>query len=203
MRLEQERFSLVKNTDFKSEKKPLSSSSICQIALAGAMICVLSMVSIPLPFGVPITLQTMAVSLAGLALGQKKGAAAVCVYLALGAVGLPVFSGMTGGFGRLLGATGGFLWGFPAMAFLAGLGASRETRMGVALGLLGGIFVSYSLGLAQFMFVTGSDLQAALLACVIPFLPVDAVKAVAAGVLGMELRRRLQTQRQSNGKDDW
>ena len=193
----------MKNTESKTEKKPLSSMSICQIALAAAMICALSMISIPMPFGVPITMQTVAVCLAGIVLGQKKGTAAVVVYLALGAIGLPVFSGMTGGFARLLGATGGFLWGFPAMASLAGLGASGGTRRGVALGLFAAIIVDYSLGLAQFMIVTGSNLQAGLLACVVPFLPIEAVKAVATGVLGLELRRRLRTHKWSGGAGDW
>jgi len=193
----------VKHTDSKSEKRPLSSMSICQIALAGAMISVISMVSIPLPFGVPITMQTMAVGLAGLALGQKKGTAAVVVYLALGAIGLPVFSGMSGGFAKLLGATGGFLWGFPAMASFAGLGASTGTKRGVALGMLMGIFVNYSLGLAQFMFVTGSSLQAGLMACVLPFLPIETVKAVATAALGMDLRRRLRAQSWYDETKDW
>ena len=185
-----ERFSLVKTMETK--KKNLSAATICQVALAAAMISVLSLVSIPLPFGVPITLQTMVVCLAGIVLGQKKGTAAVAVYLALGAAGLPVFSGMSGGFARLLGATGGFLWGFPAMASLAGLGASNGKKWGIVLGLIAAILVDYSLGLAQFMLVTGSSMQAGLMACVIPFLPIEAAKAVATGILGYRLRGRLQ-----------
>jgi len=190
--LGQERFGSVKKVQSKSEKKGLSAATICQVALTAAMICVLSMVSIPLPLGVPITLQTTAVCLAGIVLGQKKGTAAAAVYLMLGAAGLPVFSGMSGGFAKLLGATGGFLWGFPAMASLAGLGASNGKKWGMALGLLMAIIVDYSLGLAQFMLVTGSSIQAGLMACVIPFLPIETVKAVVTGMLGYQLRGRFQ-----------
>lgn len=81
-------------------------------ALFAALIAVLSQISIPLPSGVPITLQTFAVAFAGFFLGRKYGLAAVAVYVALGAAGAPVFAGFTGGAYKLVNVTGGFIWGF-------------------------------------------------------------------------------------------
>ena len=86
-----------------------------------AILAALSLVSIPLPSGVPVTLQTFAVALCGFLLGPAMGTAAVAVYLIMGAVGLPVLAGMVGGLGHFLGVTGGFLWGFLPMALLCGL----------------------------------------------------------------------------------
>ena len=184
----------MKNTDFKSEKKPLSSSSICQIALAGAMICVLSMVSIPLPFGVPITLQTMAVSLAGLALGQKKGAAAVCVYLALGALGLPVFSGFKGGFSVIVGTTGGYIIGFMfiPLIYIAVTKLFGESFGAMLAALAAGLCVCYAFGTAWFYIVYAAKSESAGLFtilgwCVFPFIIPDLIKAAGAVVFAKRL----------------
>ena len=93
-----------------------------------ALLAVLSQISIPLPTGIPVTLQTFAVALCGFALGPGLGAAAVGVYLALGAVGVPVFAGFSGGIGSFVGMTGGYLWAFLPMAFLCGLGGPAEKQ---------------------------------------------------------------------------
>ena len=103
-----------------------------------ALLAVLSILSIPLPSGVPITLQTFAVALCGFVLGPWAGTMAVLCYLALGAIGVPVFAGMTAGFGVLIGVTGGYLWSFLLMALLCGLGrASGKRAAALALGLAG------------------------------------------------------------------
>ena len=93
--------------------------------ITAAVMAVLSQISIPLPTGVPVTLQTFAVALCGYVLGVGMGGSALAVYLALGAVGLPVFAGFSGGVGSFLGVTGGFLWGFFLMSLLCGLGLCR------------------------------------------------------------------------------
>ena len=91
---------------------------LAQIGLFAAVLVVLSQLSIPLPGGVPVTLQTFAVALTAYVLKWKKGALSVLVFLALGAVGVPVFHNFTGGFGMLIGVTGGFLWGFLPNAMM-------------------------------------------------------------------------------------
>ena len=95
---------------------------LCFIAVFTAIICVLSQLSIPMPAGVPMTLQTLIIPMAGIVLGKKKGTYATLLYLLIGAVGIPVFSGFSGGLGVLFGMTGGFLISFPILSFTAGLG---------------------------------------------------------------------------------
>lgn len=90
----------------------LTTKDMCGIAIMTAITAVFSQISIPMPLGVPMTMQTFAVTLAGVILGAKNGAVSMAVYLLLGAVGVPVFSGMRGGIGVLAGPTGGFLWGY-------------------------------------------------------------------------------------------
>ena len=108
--------------------------------LFAAIIAVFTLITIPLPSGVPITLQTFAVALCGYTLGCGKGTAATAVYIAIGAVGLPVFSGMRGGFSVLAGPTGGYIYGFIGMTALCGVGAiicsrlAGKSRVGGAVG---------------------------------------------------------------------
>lgn len=86
-----------------------------------ALLAIMSQISIPLPSGVPVTMQTFAVALAGFVLGPACGTAAVAIFLLGGFIGLPVFAGFTGGPGSFVSLTGGFLYGFVPMAFLCGL----------------------------------------------------------------------------------
>lgn len=164
-------------------------------AVFAALLAVLSQVSIPLPTGVPLTLQTFAVALCGFVLGPSLGAAATGVYLALGAVGVPVFSGFTGGVGSFAGMTGGFLWGFLPMAALCGLGARRGGRLSaLALGGLG-LGLCHLCGAAQFAAVTGRSLWEAFLLASAPYLVKDALSAALAWVAGRAVLRGLEKAR--------
>ena len=89
----------------------ISTKTMVSVGMFAAVLGVLSVLTIPMPSGVPLTLQTFAMALCGYTLGAKRGTAAVALYLLLGAVGVPVFAGMTGGVSRFVGPTGGFLWG--------------------------------------------------------------------------------------------
>jgi biotin transport system substrate-specific component len=130
--------------------------------------------------------------LAGLVLGPVDAAAAMVLYLAAGAAGLPVFAPMGApGLARLIGPTGGYLLAYPVAAALVGrLGATRPfaTRLVAALA---GMLVIHLGGLAQLAVITGSFRSAALLG-VLPFAAADAVKAViAAAVSGLHRRRTI------------
>ena len=158
-------------------KNPVQRCVLCGVL--AALLAVLSQVSFPLPGGVPVTLQTFAVALCGYVLGPALGTAAVGVYLALGAVGLPVFPGFSGGIGAFLGMSGGFLWGFLPMALLCGLGLRGGKVLAVALGIAG-LLVCHLCGCAQFALVASMPfLQAFLTACA-PFLVKDIVSVVLA-----------------------
>lgn len=175
-------------------KKPsLSIPDLCKTGAFTAVIAIMAQISIPMPFGVPMTMQTFAVSLAGILLGSKNGAIAALVYVLLGTVGLPVFAGFTGGYQYLLGPTGGFLFSFPIMAFIIGLGTELRHKWKGAfiLGLILGTAVNYIVGVALFCLLTGSSVWAGLTACVIPFIPTAILKAVISSMFGLKLRQRL------------
>ena len=100
----------------------LSVRTICMVAMFTAIISVLSIMQIPTPWGVPFTLQTFAMALCGYVLGWKYGTISTVLYILIGAIGVPVFAGMSAGVGILTGATGGYLFGFIIMTFLCGIG---------------------------------------------------------------------------------
>ncbi len=162
---------------------------ICYIALFTALIAILAQISIPLPGGVPLTLQTFAVPLAGLVLGSKRGTIATVVYVLLGAVGVPVFANFTGGLGIVLGMTGGFIVSFPLMALLAGFGVKKTVKSPLLwLWLVLGAVVNYAVGTVWFIVVAKSNLATALTACVVPFIPTAILKIILAGFFGTMLR---------------
>lgn len=154
-----------------------------QIVMAGvfaAVLAVLSQISIPMPTGIPVTLQTFAVALCGYALGWKRGLLAVAVYIALGLVGLPVFSGFSGGVGSVLGMTGGYIWGFLPMAALCGAGLRMRRRpMALLFGALG-LGICHLLGTVQFAAVSGRGVLEAFLLASAPYLIKDVLSVAAA-----------------------
>jgi len=174
-------------------KYALSIRDMCYVAVFTAVIVVLSLLPpIPMPFGVPMTLQTFVVPLAGVVLGAKRGGLSALVYVLLGAIGLPVFHGFSGGLGMLFGLTGGFLLGFPLYAFFAGWGADRGGTHWLLIGLFVGMALTYLLGLVQFSLVTGHGLRVSFFAVVVPFLPAELIKLFFASLLGLSARKRLE-----------
>lgn len=166
-------------------------------ALFAALTAVCSFISIPLPFTpVPVNLAALSALLAGGLLGGKYGALSQTVYLLLGALGAPVFHNFTGGLGILAGPTGGYIIGYIAAALLtgwtAGPGRGKPSWRILLPAMAGGLLACYLLGTVWFMLLTGTGLIAALASCVLPFLPGDAVKILAAGILIKALRPVLQ-----------
>lgn len=151
------------------------------MAIGAALIVVCSWVTVPLM--VPFTLQTFAVFTVVELLGGKKGCLSILVYILLGAVGLPVFSGFKGGIGVLFGTTGGYIVGFIFIALIYQLceklfGKKIFVRIAA---MVAGLIVCYAFGTAWFMIVytrnTGAvDIGTALGWCVIPFIIPDLVK---------------------------
>jgi biotin transport system substrate-specific component len=158
----------------------------------GVAVCALltalgAQIRIPLPWTpVPLTLQTFFVPLAGAALGPVLGAGSQLLYLAVGLAGLPVFAGGAAGPAVLWGATAGYLAGFPLAAWGAGAFLRRSPgpslpRIGLAIAL--GMAAIYACGAAWLVIGLHASLGQALTAGVLPFLPGDAVKAIAAAGL--------------------
>lgn len=150
---------------------------------------ILSQIAIPMPGGVPLTLQTFAVSLVGILLGSKKGFISILVYVLMGAIGLPVFSGFSAGMGAILGPTGGFILSFPIMSFIVGLVCERtDNKILISLGMILASIPNYLVGAIQFSLVTGSSMYNAFLVSVLPFILVGILKAVLATIIGSMLR---------------
>ena len=158
-----------------------------------ALISISAMISIPLFFTpIPFTLQVMAVCITGALLGPKKGTAAVAVYILLGCLGLPVFSGFQSGFGVLFGVTGGFIIGFLPAAFVIGFFSCLNWKKGegrrviwlkTLLTMAVGLLMIYLFGAVQYMILAHSTLTQALLATVVPFVLLDCIKILLAAML--------------------
>ena len=165
-------------------------------ALMTAVIAVLAQIVIPMPIGVPFTLQTFAVCLSGYLLGVKNGSISVLCYIALGACGLPVFSGMQGGIGVLItGFTGGFLWGFIPLAFFCGIGKLQQWRkngrlFALSFGLAG-ILLCHIIGVTQLSVVSSIDLISAFLVGSLPYLVKDIISMLIAYFFSITLKKRL------------
>ena len=167
-------------------------------ALFAALMAVCAWITVPMP-GVPFTMQTFALFLTLAILGGMRGSIVCVVYLLLGAVGLPVFSGFRGGMGVLLGVTGGYIWGFLATALIYWYvtrvfgNAFRVQILAMVLGLI----ACYALGSGWFMLVylkgaKSITLWAVLTKCVIPFILPDLAKLSLALVLGKRLQPMLR-----------
>ena len=164
------------------------------LGLFTAIICILGPLAIILPFSpIPFSLGTLGVMLACLLLGAKNGLLCTALYLLLGFAGLPVFTGFTGGAGKLLGPSGGYLIGYLLLAFVGGLLASRWKSCPFlrALGLFFGMLLCYLLGSLWLAYQAGISLNTALWMGVLPYLPFDAIKIMAALWLSRAFSKRL------------
>lgn len=161
-------------------------------ALMTALTAVLGPLSIPIG-PVPVSLTILPLLLSVLLLDWKWAGISCILYLLLGLVGLPVFSGFQGGVSKLAGPTGGYLIGFVPMVIVSGLimKASGGKTVRTVFGLLLGVVIAYLFGTAWFMVSTENDLYAALMLCVVPFIPVDLLKIVIAALIGFPLRNAL------------
>ncbi len=157
-------------------------------AVFAALLAVASPWTIPIG-PVPVTLAVLFLFLCGGLLGPVDGLLAVAVYVAVGALGVPVFSGFRGGYAVLIGPTGGFLLGYFPCVFLAGLGRKRPKLR--PLFFLLGLIVCYLCGAVQFGLVTGNDPKTVLRLAVLPFFLPDALKTVAACLLLPPIGRAL------------
>jgi biotin transport system substrate-specific component len=176
-----------------SPKQKITTKSIALIALMTAVTCVLAPLSLPIGL-VPISLTNLAIYFALYILGMKKGTISYIVYLFIGLVGVPVFSGFTGGPAKLIGPTGGYLIGFVFMAMIAGIFIDKfKGKMVLSMvGMILGTLVCYGFGTAWLAYQGQMNFKAALFAGVIPFIPGDLIKMVLAAVFGPQIIKRLR-----------
>lgn len=172
--------------------------NLCYIALFAALISVCAWITIPVS-AVPFTMQTFGIFAALGLLGGRRGTLAVSVYLLLGLVGAPVFAGFTGGAGKLLGVTGGYLVGFLLSTLVYwGLTARLGTGTGVMfLAMVLGLLVCYAFGSAWFLalYLAGGKaitLVGVLGICVVPYVIPDLVKILLALLLVRRVGRYIK-----------
>ena len=173
----------------------LKTRDMTLIAMMAALICVAGPLSVFVG-PIPVTLSNFAVYLAAAVLGAKRGTISVALFLLIGAIGVPVFSGFTGGLQKLAGPTGGYLIGYLPGVFIGGLAVkdgqtSPEKKWLLPALLVAATLVIYILGTAWFVIQSGKTLAAALSLCVLPFLPGDALKIAAASLLAWPIRRAI------------
>lgn len=153
-------------------------------SLFTGIMAICSWISIPV-FDIAFTMQTFAVFLSLLLLGGKWGTVSIVIYLLLGAVGLPVFSGFRGGPGMLLGVTGGYLWGFLS----TGLCYWCAEKWNKLTGLIIGLLACYACGSLWFAWYSGGGIGLILLRCVVPYLIPDAVKLWLSLTLAKRIKK--------------
>ena len=151
-------------------------------SLFAALIAICAWLSIPIG-DIAFTMQTFAVFLTLGIFGGSWGTVSILLYLLLGAVGLPVFSGFQGGPGTLLGVTGGYIWGFLA----SGLVYWGLERFSKAAAMIAGMLMCYICGTFWFHMYAGGGLMLAAARCVLPYLIPDALKIAMA----LDLSRRI------------
>lgn len=196
----------------------MSTRRMVLAAVFAATIAVSAFVVIPIPGSpVPFTMQVLVVLLASAVLGSKTGFASVLAYLAIGALGVPVFSGGRAGIAVLAGPTGGYLWGFLLASavvgriasgagsvadFGAGAGSdaacsANSDRWRMLLAMSAGIAVIYVFGWVQLAIVANIGFARAFAVGVLPFIPLDLAKAAAAGSIALRVRRVTESARAS------
>lgn len=168
--------------------------SLTGMALLVALNCISAYIIIPLPFTEsPLALQTLVVNLVGFLLPTKKAGTVMAVYILLGLIGIPVFTGGTAGFGKMFGPTGGYIWGFLVAAVLISYFKGKQyhfKRYGaVSIGI--GIPVIYIMGAVQLQAVTHMSWIHVVAIGVLPFIPLDIVKCLAAAGIAGAVKRRM------------
>lgn len=160
------------------------------IGLFTAITATLSQISIPMPSGIPLTLQTLAVALCGLLIGWRSGVISTAAYIIIGSVGVPVFSNFRSGIGVLFGITGGFIWGFLLLVILCGI-ASKVTGkiLGVILCTFG-IICCHIVGVAQYMVITGMSFLPSILLISLPYIAKDILSVICAFFISEQIKKR-------------
>ena len=173
-------------------KKKISIYKIALIGVMTAIICIIGPFSIPIGL-VPISLTNLIILITVIILGWKMGTISCLIYLLIGYVGMPVFSGFRGGPDRLFGPTGGYLIGFVFLAIISGIFIDkfRGKIYMYVIGMLLGTVVLYAFGTVWFAYQQNLSFHAAAVICVIPFIPLDIVKIACAVIIGPIIRKQL------------
>lgn len=168
--------------------------ALTQISLAAALLSVSAWIT--LGGAIPITAQTLTLSLILILLGGKKGAIATALYILIGATGVPVYAGFSGGVGHLFSESGGFIFGFLALAlvYLLVTGIFGDGAISTVSALVLGTCTLYLLGSLWYaaLYSGGASFGAILSLTVLPYLLPDALKLTLAVLVGRRLKRYIK-----------
>lgn len=163
--------------------------TIVTCAVLAAVLSVSAQVSIPLPSGIPVTLQTFAVALCASLGGLFAGTVSVLVYILLGSFGLPVFSSFRGGLSIVLGPTGGFIIGFLPFAVLCGL--DIKNRFAKTAVSVSGLLICHLLGIIQYAVLSKTGFVQSMMIVSLPFIVKDIISVAAAQALAISIKKAL------------
>ena len=169
----------------------MNKSKIKKLALTAlftAVIAASAWLSIPTPFGVNLAFSLFGVCIAAFCLGTKGAIWATLAYIALGAVGMPVFSLFSGGLGVLFGASGGFIWGFLPAAAICGISKSVSKKGVKFFLMLLAVIICHLIGVIQYSFVTGNGILIAFLTASFPFIIKDALLVLLASFVSKRIK---------------
>lgn len=169
--------------------KKTRTKEFCMAGLLAACTAVLAQIVIPIG-PVPFNLAVFGAFLAGMILSPGMAVLSMATYWLMAAIGLPVMAGLQGGLGAVLSPTGGYVAGYLLLAGCTALVAERPMPMRLA-GMALGLVLCYTLGTVWFICATGTALSAALAMCVLPFIPADVAKGIAAAWLAQTIKRRV------------
>ncbi len=172
----------------------MKTKDLTKISLCVALLCISSYIVIPLPFSLAsITAQTIIINLIGLIMLPKEAFITMFIFILLGACGLPVFSGGTGGIGRLFGPTGGYLLGYLTAAVVISILKGKEVNIKryLFVTMVVGIPIIYLCGLTTMKIYMKGNLIQLLTASVFPFIPGDILKCILGSYIAVVLNKRL------------
>ena len=170
-----------------------NTKALTTTAMMTAVLCVLGPLSLPIG-PVPVSLATLGIYLTMYILGTKRGVIACLLYVLIGLVGLPVFSGFSGGITKLAGPTGGYIVGYLPMAWVTGLVVTRFEKKPLLciVGMELATWMLYLMGTAWLAYSAGMTFGKAFGIGVLPFILPDLIKIVLSAVIGPVLKKRLE-----------
>ena len=176
----------------KSESA-FSVKTISYCALSAAVMCILGPMSIPVGT-IPVSFTNLVIYTSLFITGKRKTTLSVIIYILLGIFGLPVFSGYSGGFAKLMGPTGGYIVGFVFLAYIAGIFVDKSNGAKIIsfAGMVLGTAVAYLFGTLWFVISSGATWTYALAVCVFPFIAIDIIKIIISIIAGRAVRKRLE-----------
>lgn len=178
--------------------KKTKTQVMVKIALLAGFLAIISPHSLYLG-PIPLSLGILGVAFCAAMLPPLQACICLGIYLMLGVVGLPVFSGYRGGPQVLLGVTGGYLLGYFALAFAISVAVKRNLALPLQLiCAYFGLAICYLFGTGWYMLAAGTTFTSALTVCVLPFVLPDAVKIAVALILASEISRRLSPKARSS-----